>query len=165
MRDAKYFGSSRTKTLYGVGKQMFYTGCYKLALLFEIMLDYITICLHRSPLKIMSDVSFPLEFGSRGRACLWCAVRSRRSTAAARTTLTISFASKSFKNNERRKLPLRIRLQGTCLFVVRRSVSQIYCRCSDHSHDILFYYYCCCCHCMCYPAAAGLVHWYSAVAR
>ena len=75
------------------------------------------------------------------------------------------FALKFFEYNERRKLPLRIRLQRTCSIVVRRSVSRIYCRCSDHSHDLLFYYYCCCCCCMCYPAAAGLVHWYSAVAR
>ena len=61
--------------------------------------------------------------------------------------------------------PLEFGSKGQCLIVVRRSVSRIYCRCSDHSHDLLFYYYCCCCCCMCYPAAAGLIHWYPAVAR
>ena len=92
--------------------------CYKLSLLFEIMLDYSTI-----------------------------------------------FALESFKYYERRKLPLRIQFQRTCLIVVRRSASRIHCRCSDHPHDLLFYYCCCCCCSMCYPPAAGLVHWYSAVAR
>ena len=66
------------------------------------------------------------------------------------------FALKSLKYNARRKLPLRIQLQRTCLIVVRRSVSWIYCRCSDHSHDLLSYCCCCCCCCcMCYAAAAG----------
>ena len=42
----------------------------------------------------MSDVSFPLEFSSKGRASLWCVVRPRGSiAAAARTTHTISSCS------------------------------------------------------------------------